>query len=148
MHTSKEVLAGLKVFMADAFVLYMKTHAFHWNVQGPHFHSLHALFEEKYTEQWQALDDIAERIRALGAFPPSTLKEILEYATLKESNTRPKALDMVRILHEDQRAVMQQAQKVMHAAQDVGDEVTFDLMVQRRHSLEKSNWMLQSILES
>ena len=99
-----KIAEGLSALLADSYTLYMMTHNFHWNVTGPRFNDLHNMFMGQYTEQWNALDTIAERIRALGHPAPGTYKEFVKLASIKEIDGVPKAADMVRHLMEAQEA--------------------------------------------
>src|SRR5690606_4062406 len=80
----KKITDGLSHFLADSYTLYLKTHSFHWNVTGPMFNSLHTMFETQYTEEWTALDDVAERIRALGHNAPGSYAEFVKLSSIKE----------------------------------------------------------------
>lgn len=142
--SSKTLADSLKVVLADTFVLYFKTHSFHWNVTGPHFKSLHELFEEQYTEIWQATDIIAERIRTLGAFAPNNYEEMTKVATLTPSGQTPDEQSMVQILAEDNRAIVKTLYDAMKTAENDNDEGTVDLMVERIRVHEKAAWMLES----
>ena len=88
----KKIADGLSKFLADSYTLYLMTHNFHWNVTGPQFNTLHTMFMTQYTEQWAALDMIAERIRALGHPAPGTYKEFVKLSSIKEVEGKPKAL--------------------------------------------------------
>lgn len=142
--SSKTLADSLKVVLADTFVLYFKTHSFHWNVTGPHFRSLHELFEEQYTEIWQATDDIAERIRTLGEYAPNNYDEMAKVATLTPSGQTPDEQSMVQILAEDNRAIVKTLYNAMKTAENDNDEATVDLMVERIRVHEKAAWMLES----
>ncbi len=141
---AKNIVESLKKALADSFVLYFKTHSFHWNVTGPHFKSLHELFEEQYTEIWEANDNIAERIRALGEFAPNNFEEMTKISSLTPSGQTPDEQSMVQILAEDNRAIVKTLYDTLKVAEDAGDEVTVDLMVQRVQAHEKAAWMLES----
>ncbi len=142
--SSKKVADSLQKALADSFVLYFKTHSFHWNVTGPHFKTLHTLFEEQYTEIWGALDVIAERMRAIGAFAPNNPEELIKDASLTPSGQTPDEQSMVQILAEDNRAIVKTLYDVLKTAEDAGDEATVDLMVGRIATHEKAAWMLES----
>ena len=142
-----EIAQGLARLLADSYVLYLKTHGFHWNVTGPMFNTLHAMFMEQYTEQWTALDLIAERIRSLGFAAPASYAEFARLASIEEEAGVPSAMDMVRQLVEAQEAVARTARHVMPVAQDAGDEPTADLLTQRLQVHEKTAWMLRSLLQ-
>src|SRR5512139_1841552 len=94
----QKIADGLARLLADTYSLYLKTHSFHWNVEGPMFNTLHLMFMEQYTELWNALDLIAERIRALGLPAPATYKEFAKLTSIEETEGQPEALDMVRLL--------------------------------------------------
>ncbi|MCL2829614.1 MAG: DNA starvation/stationary phase protection protein [Betaproteobacteria bacterium] len=143
----KEISEGLAHLLADSFVLYVKTHGFHWNVTGPMFQTLHVLFETHYTELWAALDQIAERIRSLGVFAPGSYKGLIAPSSIEEENGVPKAKDMIRQLVAGQEAVTRTARKVFSLAEKVGDQPTADLLTQRMQVHEKNAWMLRSLLE-
>ena len=139
------ITKGLTQVLADTFVLYFKTHSFHWNVEGPHFKALHYLFEEQYTELWEATDEIAERIRALDEYGPNNFKEMLGKATLKESGQLPDEKGMLQQLEEDNRAIVDGIYSVLRTAEDAGDEITTDMMIERATVHEKAAWMLKSL---
>jgi len=139
------IVAGLTKVLADTFVLYFKTHSFHWNVEGPHFKALHDMFMEQYTEMWTATDEIAERIRALGAYAPNGWQEMTKNASLQETGQTPDALSMVGMLANDNDAIVGTMKPVLEAAQAASDEITADLMIQRMTIHEKTAWMLRSI---
>ena len=143
----KKIAAGLSRFLADSYILYLKTHNYHWNVTGPMFNTLHIMFEEQYTEQWQALDEIAERIRALGEPAPGTFSKYIELSSIKEPQGVPAAMDMVKDLVEAQEAVVRSAREIVPVAEEAGDEVTVDLLIGRMQVHEKTAWMLRSLLE-
>jgi starvation-inducible DNA-binding protein len=144
----REVIAdGLSHLLADSYTLYLQSHNFHWNVTGPMFQTLHQLFMEHYTEQWQALDLIAERIRSLGLPAPGTYKEFARLASIEEVEGTPSAMDMIRILVTGQEAVAKTARSALAAAEAANDQPTCDLLTQRMQVHEKNAWMLRSLLE-
>jgi starvation-inducible DNA-binding protein len=142
----KQIAGGLSELLADTFSLYLKTHSFHWNVEGPMFNTLHQMFMEQYTELWNALDAIAERIRSLGFPAPGTFTEFAKLASVEETRGTPEAMEMVRLLMKGHEAVARTARKVFPAADDAGDESTADLLTQRLQVHEKTAWMLRSLL--
>lgn len=144
---NSELVEKLQVALADTFVLYFKTHSFHWNVEGPHFKALHDLFMEQYTELWNITDEIAERIRTLGAYAPNSYKELLGKATLSEISQTPDAMSMAKQLAEDNIAITDTFKAVLKEAEDLGDESTTDLMIGRITVHEKTAWMLRAILK-
>ena len=143
----KAIAAGLSALLADSYTLYLMTHNFHWNVTGPQFNSLHAMFMGQYTEQWNALDVIAERIRALGIPAPGTYKEFVKLASIKEVEGVPKSDDMVRHLVGAQEAAARTARKLFPIVDAANDQPTADLLTQRIDVHEKTAWMLRSLLE-
>jgi starvation-inducible DNA-binding protein len=143
----EKIVAGLSRVLADTYTLYLKTHNFHWNVEGPMFNTLHLMFMEEYTELWNALDLIAERIRALGFPAPATYKEFAALSSIEETEGVPEALDMVRLLVSGHEAVARTARAAFPAAEKAGDESTCDLYTQRLNIHEKTAWMLRSLLK-
>jgi starvation-inducible DNA-binding protein len=146
----KTIADGLSHFLADSYTLYLKTHNFHWNVTGPMFNSLHAMFMTQYTEQWTALDEIAERIRALGFNAPGSYAQFAKLSSIREEPGVPEApewREMVRQLVVGNEAVCRTARATLKIADAAGDEPTVDLMTQRLNVHEKTAWMLRSLLE-
>jgi starvation-inducible DNA-binding protein len=141
------IAEGLSRLLADSYTLYLMTHNFHWNVKGPMFSSLHAMFLEQYTEQWNALDQIAERIRALGYPAPGTYSELAKRTSIKEIAGVPKALEMVRHLVNAQEATARTARALFEIVDKANDQPTADLLTQRLDVHEKTAWMLRSVLE-
>lgn len=140
----QEIAHGLSRLLADSYTLYLKTHNFHWNVTGPHFKSLHELFEEHYTELATAVDEIAERIRALGEFAPGSFKAFLDLASVTEAEGHPSDKEMVRQLVVAHEQVVKTAREVLPKASEAGDEVTVGLLAARMEVHEKTAWMLRS----
>ena len=143
----EKIVQGLSALLADSYTLYLMTHNFHWNVTGPQFNSLHNMFMTQYTEQWNALDLIAERIRALGHPAPGTYKEFVKLASIKEVEGVPRATDMVRHLVAAQEATARTARKLLPVVAQANDQPTADLLTQRLDVHEKTAWMLRSLLE-
>ncbi len=142
-----KIAQGLSALLADSYTLYLMTHNFHWNVTGPQFNSLHLMFMGQYTEQWNALDVIAERIRALGHPAPGTYKEFVKLASIKEVEGVPKADDMIRHLVAAQEATARTARKLFPIVDAANDQPTADVLTQRIDIHEKTAWMLRSLLE-
>jgi starvation-inducible DNA-binding protein len=142
-----KIVKGLSALLADSYTLYLMTHNFHWNVTGPQFNSLHLMFMGQYTEQWNALDIIAERIRALGHPAPGTYKEFVKLASIREVEGVPGADDMIKHLVAAQEATARTARKVFPLANAANDQPTADLLTQRLEVHEKTAWMLRSLLE-
>ena len=141
------IAKGLSKLLADSFTLYLMTHNFHWNVTGPMFNSLHAMFMDQYTEQWNALDVIAERIRALGVEAPASYEAYAALTTIKAVKGSPKALEMVALLVSAQEDTARTARDVLPVADAANDQPTLDLLTQRLDIHEKTAWMLRVLLE-
>ena len=141
------IAGGLSRFLADSYTLYLMTHNYHWNVTGPMFNTLHLMFMGQYTEQWNALDMIAERIRALGHPAPGTYREFVKLASIKESEGVPKATEMIRNLVAAQEATARTARGLFSTVDKANDQPTMDLLTQRLEIHEKTAWMLRSLLE-
>ncbi|MFZ9281167.1 MAG: Dps family protein [Prochlorococcaceae cyanobacterium] len=144
----QQIADGLSRVLADSTVLYAKTHGFHWNVTGPMFNTLHLMFMEQYTELWTALDEIAERIRALGHMAPFGGATYSGLASIPESQGVPPAMAMVRELVEGHETVARTIRRVFAVADAAGDQPTADLLTQRLQIHEKTAWMLRSLLET
>ena len=143
------ISAGLSRLLADTYTLYLTTHNFHWNVTGPMFSSLHAMFMVQYTELWNAVDPIAERIRSLGHTAPGSYAQFGALTSLKDAPAvPPSALDMVRVLVEGHEAVARTARSIFPLADKASDEPTADLLTQRLTVHEQTAWMLRAVLES
>ncbi len=138
--------AALKSVMGDTYALYVKTHGYHWNVTGPRFKALHDMFMEQYTELWTALDEIAERIRAIGEFAPGSTEQILANATIMPDNSQPDAEDMIQSLANGHDMLSTTLKKALDVADEIGDDVTVDLFTQRMTVSQKTAWMLRSSL--
>jgi starvation-inducible DNA-binding protein len=142
------IASGLSKLLADTYTLYLTTHNFHWNVTGPMFNTLHAMFMEQYTELWNAVDPVAERIRSLGDPAPGSYAQFGKLASIKDApSTPPKAMEMVRILVEGHEGVAKTARKIFPIADEAADQPTADLLTQRLDVHEKTAWMLRSLLE-
>jgi starvation-inducible DNA-binding protein len=139
---------GLSKLLADSYTLYLKTHNYHWNVTGPQFNTLHTMFEDQYTELAQAVDEVAERIRALGFPAPGSYKAFSELSSVKEETGTPNADDMIRELVTGQETVVRTAREILPAVESANDESTADLLTQRMQVHEKNAWMLRSMLPS
>jgi len=145
--SKEQVVTALSKLLADTYTLYLKTHNYHWNVTGPMFNTLHTLFETEYTEYALAVDEIAERIRAVGARAPGSYSEFAEIASVKEDRGSPPALEMIANLVADQETTAESARRVVKAAEAAGDQASADLGVRRMETHEKNAWMLRSHLE-
>ncbi len=142
----QRIADGLSKVLADTYTLYLKTHSFHWNVEGPMFNTLHLMFMTQYTELWTALDAIAERIRSLGFPAPGTNTEFAKLTSIEESPGQPDAMKMVALLVKGHEAVARTTRSVFPLAEEAGDEATADLLTQRLQTHEKTAWMLRSLL--
>ena len=141
------IVDGLSRLLADTYTLYLKTHNFHWNVTGPMFQTLHLMFETQYIELADAVDLVAERIRALGSPAPGTYSMFQALSSIKEPDGVPDAQEMIRQLTLDHEAVTRTARTLFPAVDKAGDEPTADLLTQRMQVHEKTAWMLRSLLE-
>ncbi len=144
----EHIAKGLARLLADSYTLYLKTHNFHWNVTGPQFTTLHTLFEQHYTELAIAVDDIAERIRALGFPAPGSYADFAELTEIEESRDVPSADDMIAQLAQDQETIVRTARSVFPVVDAADDEPTADLLTQRMQIHEKNAWMLRSMQEA
>ena len=142
------IAQGLSRLLADTYTLYLTTHNFHWNVTGPMFTSLHTMFMEQYTELWNAVDPIAERIRSLGVHAPGSYAQFGKLTSLADvPATPPPAMEMVRTLVKGHEAVARTARELFPLADKASDEPTADLLTQRMTVHEQTAWMLRSLLE-
>jgi starvation-inducible DNA-binding protein len=147
MSDNEKVVEALSGLLADSYTLYLKTHNYHWNVTGPMFTTLHTLFETEYADLALAVDEIAERIRSLGARAPGSFSEFAKLAAVKEATGSPSATEMIEELVADQAAVVGNAKRVVEAAEAAGDQASADLGTRRIEVHEKNAWMLRSHLE-
>jgi starvation-inducible DNA-binding protein len=143
----RDIVAGLERVLADTYTLYLQTHNFHWNVTGPQFNDLHAMFMTQYTELWSAVDLLAERIRALGSFAPGSYRDFARLTRIRDVDGVPAAMDMVRTLVDGHETVIRTAREALPAADGANDQATIDLLTQRLQIHEKTAWMLRSLLE-
>ena len=143
----KEIAEGLTNLLADSYMVYLKTHNYHWNVTGSLFRSLHEMFEEQYTELAGAIDVIAERIRSIGYRAPGSFREYTKITSIEEDSDQPDALEMVRRLALDHETILRTARKILPACEKAGDEASLDLITQRLDRHSKTDWMLRSHLE-
>ena len=142
----ESIAGGLSGLLADSYTLYLKTHNFHWNVEGPLFNTLHLMFEAQYTELATAVDEIAERIRALGIKAPGSYSEFAKLTSVEEANGEETAEEMIRQLAVGQEAVVRTSRQVFVIADAANDQPTADLLTQRMQIHEKNAWMLRSML--
>lgn len=145
--TRIEIANGLSRLLADTYTLYLKTHNFHWNVTGPMFQTLHTMFETQYNELALAVDEVAERIRALGVKAPGTYSEFAKLSSIKEPHGELNAQQMIAELVLGQEAVVRTARTIFPVADEANDQPTADLLTRRMDAHEKTAWMLRSMLE-
>lgn len=143
----KEIAEGLSKLLADSYMVYLKTHNYHWNVTGTLFRSLHEMFEEQYTELAGAIDVIAERIRSIGYRAPGSFREYTKITSIEEDSDQPDALEMVRRLALDHETILRTARGILPACEKAGDEASIDLITERLDLHSKTAWMLRSHLE-
>ena len=142
-----KIVKGLSQLLADSYILYLKTHSFHWNVEGPMFNTLHQMFMVQYTELWNALDLIAERIRSLGSYAPGSYKKYSDLSSIEESEENLPAEEMIQELLAGHEAVCKTIRKIFPLAEAGNDESSIDLLTQRLQVHEKTAWMLRSLLK-
>ena len=143
----EQIVAGLHVLLVNSYTLYLKTHNYHWDMTGPMFNTLHLMFEQQYTELAAAVDQIAEIIRALGAFAPGSYTEYARLTSIPEDETVPDAETMIKNLVAGQETLARQARDVMATVGESRDEPTADLLTQRMQVHEKNAWMLRSLIQ-
>jgi starvation-inducible DNA-binding protein len=139
-----EVAKGLATALADTYRLLFKTHAYHWNVEGPLFFPIHKLSEMQYENLFAAADELAERIRALGLLTPASLSEITKLSVVKDKDSLPSAQVMVEDLAADHEAIAKRMREVISMADEDNDPVTADLLTGRCAFHEKAAWMLRA----
>ena len=144
---TNKIVDALSHLLADTYILYVKTQNFHWNVTGPHFYAYHQLFEEQYKALVEAIDVIAERIRSLGAHAPASLAAFLKLTSLKESDEKLNAQSMLQTLLNNHESIANTISKLFDVIDECGDEVTLDLLVERKTEHDKFAWMLRSSLK-
>lgn len=143
----QQIAEALARFLADTYALYLKTHGFHWNVTGNLFRQLHDMFEEQYRELAEAVDVIAERIRALGFLAPGSYRELTSLTSIEDAKPDLSAEEMIRELVDGHEAVIRTARAAMPLVEEAHDEATLDILVERLRTHEKTAWMLRSLLD-
>ena len=141
-----DVAEQLTRVLADAYAVYLKTHGYHWNVRGPEFFALHNLLEQQYRDMWEALDDVAERIRALGVLAPQGYAAFANLTSIKDGDPEKSAPEMLNELMRDHETLIATMRAAIEVADEDGDDVTVDLLTQRLGAHEKFAWMLRSTL--
>lgn len=139
-----QLIEGLSHLLADTYILALKTQNFHWNVSGPHFIAYHEMFEAQYNQLFSAIDLIAERIRALKAPAPATFQEYMDMTSLQEAGKHLNADHMIRELAADHETMAKMVDHLFHVAEADKDEVTLDILIQRKYEHDKTAWMLRS----
>jgi starvation-inducible DNA-binding protein len=144
----KKIAEGLSKLLADTYTLYLNTHNFHWNVTGPMFNTLHLMFMDQYTELWNSVDVIAERIRALDQFAIGSYKDFSAYSSVNDAPSNPpKAEAMIAQLVEGHETVIKTIRSIYSTVEKASDQATEDMLTQRINVHEKTAWMLRSLLE-
>jgi len=144
----KKIAEGLSKLLADTYTLYLNTHNFHWNVRGPMFNTLHLMFMDQYTELWNSVDVIAERIRALDQFAIGSYKDFSAYSSVNDAPSNPpKAEAMIAQLVEGHETVIKTIRSIYSTVEKASDQATEDMLTQRINVHEKTAWMLRSLLE-
>jgi len=143
----RAIADGLGNLLADTYALYLKTQSFHWNVTGPMFRALHEMFDEQYHELADAVDGIAERIRAVGHVAPGSFSQFAKLTSIEEETGVPAAEEMIRQLVIGHEAVVRTGRNVCATSEQAGDQVTMDLLAERMQVHEKQAWMLRSLLQ-
>jgi len=145
--TTKELVQPLKNLLADSYILMLKTQNYHWNVTGIHFHTLHAMFQTQYEDLFEAVDEVAERLRAIGVKAPGTFKEFQSLSEIDSEEIKTDSKDMLISLKNDHMKLAATAEKLIEAAQTVKDDPSMDLAIERLQTHQKHIWMLSSSLE-
>ena len=140
----KKSARAVSRLLADTYTLYLKTHGYHWNVEGPHFQQLHLQFMDQYTEMWTAVDELAERVRALGVYAPGSYAAMSKISTIKEETGNPDWKAMVKTLAQGHEQVAKTAREVLRIAEAAGDDATADVVAPRVTLHEKTAWMLRA----
>jgi starvation-inducible DNA-binding protein len=141
-----DVAQSLSKVLADSFAVYLKTHGYHWNVRGPEFFTFHNLLEQQYRDIWAALDDIAERIRALGEPAPQSPSTFGNLTSIKDGDPDKSAADMLTELMRDHETLIATTREALKVSDEAEDEATSDLLTQRLAAHEKFAWMLRATL--
>lgn len=142
--STQKISTELSIFLADTYLVYLKTQNFHWNVRDPRFHSLHEFFEEQYKSLAEATDEIAERIRALNGKAPGSFREFLDLTRLEEAKGSLSADEMLKQLMHDHQSIVDWLKPLIEQAAKLGDQGTSDLFIQRTRAHQKTIWMLKS----
>jgi len=144
----EELIKAMKVSLADTFAFYLKAHGFHWNVTGPDFQEYHAFLGDLWEEVFGAVDLIAEGIRTLDAFAPSSLGRMKELATVQDDTTIPSAIDMIKKLAADNDKVLASLTKAYELAEKNKKYGISNFLQDRITAHEKHGWMLRSFTKA
>jgi len=144
----EQIARGMSMLLADSYLLMLKTHFYHWNVKGHLFHTIHEMTEEQYNDLFSAVDDLAERIRALGFDAPGTFKQFQELSGNRDAKEQANEHEIIADLLQSHEAIVKSMRKVLQVADSASDEVTVDMLTQRLYTHEKYAWMWRSFLES
>lgn len=147
MNQNEQVIKDLRHLLADTYVLYTKTQNFDWNVTGELFFMLHAAFEKQYQELAEAIDLIAERLRALRVSAPGTFEQFIELAGIKSGSTIPPAEAMIKELVDNHEHLAKELEQMIKTAEKSNDQATMDMMIERQTHHQKTAWMLRSCLQ-
>ena len=140
------IAEGLTNVLADTYMLIYKTHAYHWNVEGPLFYSVHNLTETQYEDMFAAADDLAERIRAVGQMAPMSLRDVIGLSAVEDSKEKVSAGEMCRALADDHERIAHRLHALVKLAGDHNDPVTEDLATERSAFHEQAAWMLKALI--
>ena len=141
-----QVIKSLSVLLADSYILMLKTQNYHWNVTGPHFIGLHTMFQGQYEELFASVDELAERLRALGEKAPGSFTDFAKLSKVKEETGNPAANDMIQNLADDHETLAADADALLKAATEIGDDATGDMAIERMQAHQKTAWMLKAHL--
>jgi starvation-inducible DNA-binding protein len=134
----------LKVVLADTFALYLKTHNFHWNVEGSNFPQYHSFFDTLYNELWEATDAIAEHIRALNEYAPGSFSRFGSLTNIKDEMRILSAEEMIKILYEDNETVLKTIKDAYNEAEKASEIGLSNFLQDRYDTHKKHSWMLRS----
>ena len=148
VENASAVAEGLSDILADTYRLIFKTHAYHWNVEGPLFYSVHNLTEVQYGEMFEPADVLAERVRALGKIAPFRIDMLTEKSVVKDKDSLPSAGDMCRDLADDHDRIAKRLHELVELSDEHNDPVTEDLATARSAFHEQASWMLRSLAKS
>jgi starvation-inducible DNA-binding protein len=139
------VVSALNNVLADYYLLTLKTHGFHWNVEGPNFHGLHIMLEEQYNQLFKTADEVAERIRAIGEKAPASFAQFSKMSAIEEAEEMPSNADgMLKALIADYGTLTENLEEGIKLAEEAEDADTQDLFTRVLHDANKNAWMLKA----